>query len=141
VGAGEERKALAEIAGRLCAEFGYSLDREDGSLTPPPGPQHRLLDDLLNPEDQQLIATARRALTQIAAALGDDKPEHGQITRTVRMLIDGAELVMRGELAAGKQVIGVIPSFVYLIALPMIEQDEALELADRASALLEEARE
>jgi hypothetical protein len=140
VGAGEEREALAEIAGRLCAEFGYSLDHEDTILTPPPGPQHQLLDDLLGPEDQQLIATARRSLTQIAAALGADKPEHEQGRRTVRMLIDGAELVMRGELAAGNQVIGVIPSFVYLVALPMVEQDEALELSDRAATLLEEAR-
>lgn len=49
---------------------------------------------------------------------------------------------MRGELARGNanQLPALMPSFVFLVTLPIVEQDEALNLSRRASELLDGAR-
>jgi hypothetical protein len=60
----------------------------------------------------------------------------------VRLALDGAELVMRGELIRGNgtRLGALVPSFVFLVTLPMVEQDEALALSQRAGELLAGAR-
>jgi hypothetical protein len=129
---------LAGIPARLCAEFGFALD-EDNRPAAPSRPPPRFLSNLLSPEDEQLIASVRRSLVEIAAALGAGQPADSPETKTVQTLIDGAELVMRRELAAGKRLAGAMPSFVYLIAMPLVDQEEALEFSKRTAALVEEA--
>jgi hypothetical protein len=140
VTAGEEREALAEIADRLCAETGYAIGDELPDHARPRRDEERapLFADLLAPEQEGLILTARRSLARLAAALGARHPK-AVTERTYRALLDGSELVMRNELAAGNRVLGLMPSFVFLIAIPMLTQDEALELSRRTAVLLEEA--
>lgn len=135
--AGEEREALAKFADRLCAELSCSAgdDDPDEALSQSSETRPRLFGELLGPENERLIATARRSLARIAAALGADHPKAVSET-TYRALLDGAEFVMRGELVAGNPVSALMPSFVFLIALPMLEQDEALALSRRTSSLL-----
>ncbi len=45
---------------------------------------------------------------------------------------------MRSELMAGRRVSTAMPSFVFLIAMPVFDREEALELSQRAAALLEQ---
>jgi hypothetical protein len=135
--AGNEREALAEFANRLCAEFGYgaSGDLPDGVPSHLDETRTYLFAGLLSPEEERLVATARRSLAHFAAGLVAEHPQ--AVSETVlRALLDGAELMMRGELAAGNTISPLMPSFVYLIALPMVKQDEALELSDRTTSLL-----
>ncbi|MGE5336048.1 MAG: hypothetical protein ACM3JL_01330 [Nitrososphaerota archaeon] len=137
--AGEEREALAKLADRLCAEFGYPADAEVPDEAHPQLEAERamLFGDLLGPEDEELVATARAGLARIAAALGTRHPKVVSET-AYGALLDGAELVMRGELASGKPVPRLMPGFVFLLALPMVSHDEALELSQRTSSLLGE---
>jgi hypothetical protein len=50
--------------------------------------------------------------------------------------------VMRAELARAhaKQLPDLLPSFVFLVTLPIVGQDEALELSQRAARLVESMR-
>lgn len=136
--AGEEREALAAIGDRLCAELGYpspadpagaALERAAGNPVP--------FAELLSPEDELLVAAARRSLIRLAASL---LAEHSPaiLDTSLRALLDGSELVMRSELAAGNSLLPLMPSFVYLIVLPMLSQDEAVALSRRTASLLEE---
>jgi hypothetical protein len=53
--------------------------------------------------------------------------------------LDGAELVIRGELVRGNadRLADLMPSFVFLVTLPIVDQDEALALSRRAAELVE----
>lgn len=44
---------------------------------------------------------------------------------------------MRGELVSGNAAL--MPSFVFLVTLPVVDQDRALELSRRAAQLVEGA--
>jgi hypothetical protein len=94
---------------------------------------------LLSPEDEQLVRQVRWGLARLAAAVGAAAPPAEAPENAVRVALDGAELVMRGELIRGNgnQLGALMPSFVFLVTLPMLEQDEALELSIRTSALIE----
>lgn len=137
VEAGEERQALTEIADRLCAELGLpgveapaEPRARDGST--------RLFAGLLGPRDEELVEVARRSLTRISAALAAGHPKVVSET-AYGALLDGAEVVMRNELAAGNRIAPLMPSFVFLISLPMVDQDQALELSGWAESLLAES--
>lgn len=138
VAAGDEAKALTTIADRLCAEFGYPLPA-DAQERPAPGddPRHDLFGADLGPEDEKLIRMARRNLTRLAGALG---ARHQKIVSetTYQALFDGAETAMRSELSAGVPMSELLPSLVFLIVLPMVTREEALEFSQRTAQLLQE---
>jgi hypothetical protein len=137
--AGGELETLAGVADRLCAEFGYrAVQGRDGDPPPSELTSARLFGVSLGEEEERLVATARQALVRIAEALMGRKP--AAIPETaVPALIDGAEMVMRSELAAGNPPTTLMPSFVFLVTLPLVDQDEALELSRRTASILEEA--
>jgi hypothetical protein len=121
---------------RLCAEFGYRLAPEN-----PRDADRNLADRIgatLSPPDEELIATARRSLTRLMAAVRAKHPPVVSET-TLGALADGAELVMRMELARGVPPSRLMPSFVFLVILPMVDQSEAMKFSRRAEALLGEA--
>ncbi len=92
---------------------------------------------ILNSEDELLVTGVRRGLAKIAAALsGGDSDDPA--ANAVGAALDGAEMVMRGELVRGKaeQLPALMPSFVFLVALTVADQDRALELSRRAEELL-----
>lgn len=126
--------------GQLCAELGGA--EGDGEL---PGAQSRFADgragsrlESLSPEDESLVAAIRRDLAKMAVAIGVAEREITHQTAAGAVL-DWAELVMRGELIRGnaEQLTGLMPSFVFLVALAIVGQDEALELSRRTSELIE----
>jgi hypothetical protein len=131
---------LLRVADRLGRELGY-VERWDvpgARATPGEG---LASSQLLNSEDAALVARLRTALAKIAAALLNARSEHAPVPGVLAAL-DGAEMVMRGELVSGNagQLPRLMPSFVFLVALPIVEQDRALELSRRTSELIEEER-
>ncbi|HTR76368.1 MAG TPA: hypothetical protein VMH33_14030 [Solirubrobacterales bacterium] len=136
--AGTYGEALRRVADRLCAELadpeavelpeiGSTL-RAEGAMTIG-----------LDAEDEALVADLRKALAAVASTLsaGAETPAVQQI----KAALDGAEFVMRSELAAGnpRRILKLIPSFVFLVALSAADQDRALELSFRAAELIEKA--
>jgi hypothetical protein len=141
VAAGNPGEALIQAAEQLCARLGYP----DAKETPPdlmaPGAvARRSLADFVHEDDVRLVADLRGSLARVAMAVAAGRVEG--LPREVGAALDGAELVMLGELVQGNQtrLLDLMPSFVFLVTLPIVEQDEAIELSRQASTFLERAR-
>lgn len=131
---------MGRVADRLREEFA------DPSVAELPGARSTLgaegqMTGMLGPEDESLVVKVREALAGIAATLFTEAEEPS--SRAVETALDGAEFVMRGELLTGnpERVLRLMPSFVFLIALSVVEQDRALELSRRTSELIAEVQE
>jgi hypothetical protein len=142
VQAGNEGEALLRVADELCAELGYAGGEEQihGAGSPLSGSDGGGMPGVLSPDDESLVAAMRQGLAKVAAAVGAAKLE-GIPQRAVGAALNGAEMVMRGELVSGnaEQLPSLMPSFVFLVALPIVDQSEALDLARRTSELIEGA--
>jgi citrate lyase beta subunit len=134
----------AENHGELLLRVADQLRKELGTLDPGAIPESRTTaaensatSRVLDPEDAALLGRLKAALAQLAAALGGG-PEDSSI-RPVQAVLEGVELVIRGELVRGNaaRLPRLMPSFVYLVALPIVEQDRALELSRRTSELID----
>lgn len=138
--AGNERRALLAVADHLSAELGYAEGGELPGSDSPLGGEGGVMAGILNAEDESLVAGVRSGLAKVAAALGNGGPDRDSRT-AVGAALDGAEMVMRGELVIGNggQLPTLLPSFVFLVVLPVVEQDRALELSRRTSELVERA--
>jgi hypothetical protein len=129
------------VADRLSIELGYPGNGdipEAGSFS---GDEGEPRAGTLDPEDELLVAKVRGALTQLADALGTaEQAEPAQ--RLVDATLNGAEMTMRGELMRGRceRLPALMPSFVFLVALPIVHQDEAFELSQRTFELLTDVR-
>lgn len=136
---GRDRKALPEVADQLSVELGYAEGEELPSAHSTLGGEGAMA-GILNSEDELLVAGVRHGLAKVAAAL-DGEGSGGTSGRAVGAALDGAEMVMRGELVRGKAELlpALMPSFVFMVALTVVDQDRALELSRRTSALLEGA--
>lgn len=127
---------------QLCSELGYppcESARPDGRTTFAAG-ERNLVVGALTSEQESLVSEMRSCLARLAAAVGAGEAS-GEPKRAVAVALDGAELVLRGHLASGKaeHLPALIPSFVFLVTLPLVEQDEALALARRTSELVDGA--
>jgi hypothetical protein len=137
VPAGKDHKveALLAVLDELCAELGQ-VDR--GSELSPA--LSRLGDDhgALSPENERWVAAMRQRLAKLAASVGAGTQPMGHQQRAVCFALDGAELVMRGELVTGNagKLHELVPSFVFLVVLPIVDQDQALTLSRRTSELM-----
>jgi hypothetical protein len=141
VAAGNEREALLRVADRLCDALACS-EREAPSPaeggSPLDWPQRGVPAELLGSEDERWVAKMRGCLARIAAAVaarnGEELPR-----REVGAALDGAESVIRGELANGNaaRLPALMPGFVFLVTLPIVEQDRALDLSRQTSELIE----
>jgi hypothetical protein len=138
--AGNEREALLAVADQLSIELGYADGEEIPDAHSPLGGEGGTMAGILNSEDELLVAGVRRGLARIAVALDGEGPE-GASGSAVGAALDGAEVVMRGELVSGNaaRLPALMPSFVFLVALPVVDQDRALELSRRTERLVEGA--
>lgn len=136
-----EKEALLAVVAELCAELSHGGGGEELAAAPSPlGEGDKvLIAGTLRPEDESLVVDMRRGLAKLAAAVGATKLE-GVPQSAVCAALDGTEMVMRGELVSGnaEQLPALMPSFVFLVTLPIVEQGEALDLARRTSELIEE---
>lgn len=135
--AGTDGEALRRVADRLRAEF---TDPGAGEL---PGIRSTLgekgdMARFLDAEDEALVAHLREALAGIASTLsaGAEEPP----IQVIETALDGAEFVIRGELVGGNagRVPRLMPSFVFLVALSVADQDRALELSGQTADLIEQ---
>jgi hypothetical protein len=142
VAAGTEREALLRLAEKLCSELGYAQPQGDtAGAQELASAEREAMVGMLSAEDEKLVKEMRLGLARLAAAVGAGAPPTGAPKSAVRVALDGVELVMRGELIRGNgtQLGALMPSFVFLVTLPMVEQDEALELSQRTSDLVEKS--
>ena len=138
--AGNERDALLRVADQLSIELGYDPGGEPPGARSPLGGGEGPMAGILNSEDELLVARIRRGLAKVAAAL-DGEASEGVPEYAVGAALDGAEVVIRGELVSGNaaKLPTLMPSFVFLVALPVVDQDRALELSRRTEQLVERA--
>jgi len=134
---GSYGEVLLEVADRLCAELAYS---ETGKA---PGARSTLAEEgvmaqILSPKEESLVTGIREGLAKIAAAVAG-RSDRSNI-RAVLAALDGVEMVVRGELMNGNedQLPRLMPSFVFLVALPTAGQNRAIELSKRTAALVQE---
>lgn len=135
--AGNEREALLRLADQLSLELGQGEGEQDpgagSKLAGVAGP----MDGVLGAEDEQVVARLRRGLAALVAGLevrGRSVPQGA-----VGAALDGVEMVIRGELVCGNpaQLPELMPGFVFLVVLPVVGHDEALELSRRAELVVE----
>ena len=137
---GNEREALLAVAERLSVELGYA---EAAAISANPSAwdgESKAMGGILDSEDEALIATIRLSLSRLAAALGGEVLDASSRT-AVNAALDGAELVMRGELLIGNfaRLPALLPSFVFLVTLTLVDQERALELSRKTAQLIEGA--
>jgi hypothetical protein len=141
VAEGNAREALLRVSKRLGVEPGYPGGERPASAGSFSGGEVGVGAAILAPEDELLVAEVRGALTRLADVLG--AAEHPEsVQRILVATLDGAEMTMRGELMRGRceRLLALMPSFVFLIALPIVPEDEAFDLSQRTAELLEETR-
>jgi hypothetical protein len=134
-----QREALLAVADQLSIELGYTEDEEVPGASSQMGKEGAMV-GLLNSEDELLVTRMRRGLAKVAVALGVGVSD-GVTDRAVGVALDGAEIVRRGELVSGNatQLPALMPSFVFLVALPVVDQARALALSRRTERLVEGA--
>jgi hypothetical protein len=140
VSGGKEPGAPLRALERLCAELSYESAEEAvgaGDSSAVMSGRNSILGSM-SAADEALVAAIRRGLARLAATIGGEG-RRGARASGVRAVLDGTELVMRGELIRGQaeQLPGLLPGFVFLVALAVVEQDEALELSRRTAQLIE----
>lgn len=138
--AGNERETLLRVADQLSAELGWSERGEVPGAISGLGRESAMV-GILNSEDELLLAEIRRRLEKIAAAALDGGELSEAEANAIGATLDGAEMVMRGEIMIGNagQIPALLPSFVFLVALTVVDQDRALELSKRCALLVEQA--
>ncbi|HWB68960.1 MAG TPA: hypothetical protein VG518_03195 [Solirubrobacterales bacterium] len=138
---GDERKELLAVADQLSRELGFADTGE------PLGGHSRIGADRsriwkLDPADEALIERMRYGLAKIAAAAAaaDSRAAHSE---TLGLALDFAETTIRGELVTGNaaELPMLLPSFVFLVAVSVVDRDRALELSRRAGELVAANRE
>lgn len=133
--AGNYGEVLLEVADQLCAELAYAGGGEVPGSRSTLG-EEGVMSQVLSPTDESLVTRFRASLAKIAAAVapGTGNPD----LRAVQTALDGAELVVRGELVSGneEQLPRLMPSFVFLVTLPAVGQNRAIALSQRTSDLV-----
>ena len=136
----ESCEALLRVADQLSAELGYAEGEEIPGGRLAAGRRRGAAGG--HPQRRRRAAGGESAtgLAKVAAAVGDESSD-GAPASAVGAALDGAEMVMRGELLRGNaaRLPALMPSFVFLVTLPVVDQDRALELSQRTAELIEGA--
>ena len=96
--AGNEREALLRVADQLSLELGYAGGEEIPGEYSGLGGEEGAMAGILNSEDELLVAGLRRGLAKVATAALDGEEPEDATESAVGAALDGAEMVMRGEL-------------------------------------------
>ena len=137
MGAGAYGEAVLRAVDRLRASLPYAdpgaIVDAGASLTKGTLPM-----GLLGAEEEHLVSDLRDGLAEIAMAFSAQSA--GPELRAVEFALDSAEMVMRGTFLSDHEaeLPRLLPSLVFLITLPVADQDRALELSRQASRLIGE---
>lgn len=136
-----ERKRLLQALTELCEEVGEGArgEKPDGGALA----RARQPDERLSIDDEQLVARLRAGLATLATAAGSRGDEPDEVLATVRTRLDGAESVMCRKIliGQGERLPQLLPSFVFLVLLPLSGHAEALRVCMQAEHLLEKGEE
>jgi hypothetical protein len=95
---------------------------------------------VLSEENERLVTDVSDSLARLAEAARTPgvKPSDAA-ERAVLGAVAGAEFVMRSEVLNGRadRLGELLPSFVFLVTLPVLGKEEALKIAGRAEQLLD----
>jgi hypothetical protein len=83
------------------------------------------------PGTEEIVATLERALAA--------HPDHPGVCHFYIHTVE-ASLQPERAVACAERLPSLMPSFVFLVTLPIVDQDEALDLARRTAELVEDAR-
>jgi hypothetical protein len=121
----DEAQRLAEVLGWLCDESGRAAARSG----PPEEPDGRR--PLAG--DERLVGALNEGLLRLVESR---RPEAVDAP-AVQTAISGVEYVAQGEILAGRRtrLVRLLPSFVFLVLLPIQGRSEALRVARRAAEL------
>jgi hypothetical protein len=134
-----EGKALHRLAARLGLLLGNPEGEEASWVRSVPEElEDRMMTGILDSDEELLVAALRGSLVRIAAGVSSRdsaEPPSGEVSAA----IDGVELVIRGELVLGnsRRLPALLPGFVFLVTLPIIGQDEALDLSRRVANIID----
>lgn len=121
----DETQRLVEVLGRLCDESGRPAIRTG----PPADPAaERPIGG-----DELLVGALNEGLLRLV-----ESRQPGAVDApAVRTAISGVEYVAQGEILAGRRsrLVRLLPSFVFLVLLPIQGRSEALRVARRAAEL------
>jgi hypothetical protein len=86
-------------------------------------------------QDEQLVTELRAGLARLAGL----RPGEPVEPLAVQGALEGAEFVVRSDILSGQseRLTQRLPSFVFLVLLPLLGKSEALSAADRAARLLD----
>jgi hypothetical protein len=135
---GVERRRLLLALGELCNEVCQAPREEEEEPHGNVLPEAWRPDAALGSEDEKLVAGLKSCLGRLASAARSGRGEPVQAA-AVRRRLDGAEFVMRREImmGQGERLPKLLPSFVFLVVLPLLGHAEALHLSERAARLLD----
>jgi hypothetical protein len=138
--AGTGRDQLLRVATKLYTELGYVETHDELKIGEATQASARAaFAGMISDEDERLVAAIREALAKVASAVDGAGSERvpSRPSPTLAAL-DGAEMVMRGEILAGHidQLPNLLPSFVFLVTLPVTSNEEAVRLSRRMEELL-----
>jgi hypothetical protein len=138
VSAGREGEHLLAVVRELYRELGYDEASEGPKKAWLQSSQAELWERRETPGDE-LADLLREALAKLACAADGEGTERKE--RAVSAALDGAELVMRCEIAAGRPaaIADHLPGFVYMVTLPGLGRKGALAVSRRAAELVEDA--
>ena len=129
------------MAAELEIEPGYSAVVGELGTVASGGIAKRHFAEMLSAEDVHLIEMITRALARVASAVSVAH-RLNNMPNAIEAAIDGAEMVMWGELVRGggvERLAAMLPGFVFLAVLPLIGREEALRVCERTAKLLDRA--
>jgi hypothetical protein len=134
---GREGEHLLAAVQELYSELGYS-EAAGGPSSDWLQGDGRALWEEFEIDGDGMVAELRAALAKLAHAT---RPG-GREERAVLAALDGAELVMMGEIAAERpQMIEThLPGFAFLVALPGLGRERAIAASRRVEELIERRR-
>jgi hypothetical protein len=137
VSAGREDEYLLGVVRELYEELGYS----EAAMTGPSGVWRRASQAGLwgDRDGEDLVPRLREALAKLAWIANNESKGDEREKRAVRAALDGAELVMRAEIASNRpeRIGSHLPGFAFTVTFMGLGRDRAIELSRRAAELIE----
>lgn len=148
---GTERDRLLRLAAELDVKLGFAEAEKGKGHAEELGVSDSMgawaFEAMLSDEDDRLVLALRAALARVASGAWNEKEVtvaelEALVPSAIVGALDGAEFVMRGEIMTGgiQRLPALIPSFLYLVTVTIVGQEEAIRYAERAGRLLEASR-
>jgi hypothetical protein len=129
-----EGERLLRALGELCDEPAYRASGEEPHDAAPSQAGWPPI-SMPSKEDERFVVGLRTGLARLADSR---RQKPGEGATSVVAALDGAQLAARCDILMGQtaQLRQLLPTFAYLVVLPVSGEAEALHVAERATRLL-----